>query len=692
MGMKLSELWRYTTRGNVQGIAFSNSSGVLAVADTMRYIYFLDRDGNLLKEEQKQMILSDASCSDGVFGFIDEGGRVYLYKDLSLWKEIYVGSGFEQGGCIEVLQDGFVACNMGCTYFDFNGVRIWGMHEIQKVAGLAVRGSEYVYAITLQDWKLYVLKQGEDFPVNEISYGEDVLDVAVHGNYLAVTTWHHLYLYDISDPENPAELWSVGGFDGARSIAFSPDGRYIAVSDMFNRKIKVFDLSGNLVLEKECEMNVSLITWWEDKIIATLGEDTIQNIVVAYKVLETTSDEEEEPSEEEEESGGGEEGAGEESEEGGESEGEESAECPILSQSGRFTLEEVWKTTAPLNLFASVQPTHDRSKVAFLSCSDSSCILEILNAVDGSKIASSALDYQPCVVTDSDAYGRVLVLCEGKVLIFDESGKKLNEYAVESDFTSNGFAKLVQDGFIVCGAGGCRKYDFSGKLKWSNTSISSLSSFGEPFLAVVGKYAVVADMMHHGVYSVDVDTGSVVSEVYMEYARGVSMCGSTGIVYPNSGFPRLLSVSDTGGISIGDDVDLYPAGRSYAFSPDCRYVVGQDYGVYTRINMVDLTKWEDTVDGTWFDPIFEAEFGTGCGMVADVKWIGDKLLVLFEDGTLKAFKVGGYIPPRVLRKVLEEKLFAQQVCMLGCAKPAGTDRVSINASGVATVSRIKPVI
>jgi hypothetical protein len=514
-----------------------------------------------------------------------------------------------------------------------------------------------------------------------VECNDEVRVWSVCNNLLVATCDGKVMVIDVSDPTNPSIKWSLNNVD-AWSAVSSPDCRYVAFVDTSDGyKLKIYDMqTREKVYEwlppSNYEVTLGMVTDWKAERIALLTTD---NEVVVIKVIE-------------EESGGGEEGAGEESEEGGESEGEESAECPILSQSGRFTLEEVWKTTAPLNLFASVQPTHDRSKVAFLSCSDSSCILEILNAVDGSKIASSALDYQPCVVTDSDAYGRVLVLCEGKVLIFDESGKKLNEYAVESDFTSNGFAKLVQDGFIVCGAGGCRKYDFSGKLKWSNTSISSLSSFGEPFLAVVGKYAVVADMMHHGVYSVDVDTGSVVSEVYMEYARGVSMCGSTGIVYPNSGFPRILSIDDTGKLELGLKFNLYPAGRSYAFSPDCRYVVGQDYGVYTRINMVDLTKWEDTVDGTWFDPIFEAEFGTGCGMVADVKWIGDKLLVLFEDGTLKAFKVGGYIPPRVLRKVLEEKLFAQQVCMLGCAKPAGTDRVSINASGVATVSRIKPVI
>jgi len=116
--------------------------------------------------------------------------------------------------------------------------------------------------------------------VNEIGYGEGALDTAVCGKYLAVSTDSYLYLYDLSDPENPRELWRVGGVNLVFQVAFSPDCKYIAVADLLNHKLKIFDIKGNLVLEKDFGKEVWSVAWWKDRIAVGLdGGD-----IYVYKV------------------------------------------------------------------------------------------------------------------------------------------------------------------------------------------------------------------------------------------------------------------------------------------------------------------------------------------------------------------------------------------------------------------------
>ncbi len=56
-----------------------------------------------------------------------------------------------------------------------------------------------------------IIKDGKI--VKEISYGESAWDTTVCGKYLAVSTLKHLYLYDLSNPKNPREIWNRGGFN-----------------------------------------------------------------------------------------------------------------------------------------------------------------------------------------------------------------------------------------------------------------------------------------------------------------------------------------------------------------------------------------------------------------------------------------------------------------------------------------------
>ncbi len=113
-----------------------------------------------------------------------------------------------------------------------------------------------------------IIKDGTT--VSSIDYSEDAEDTAVCNKYLAVSTWSRLYLYDLRDPTKPKGIWSKGGFDWARQVAFSPDCKYIAMADTYNNKLKIYNLNGNLVLEKSFSSTVVSVTWWKDRIAVEL--------------------------------------------------------------------------------------------------------------------------------------------------------------------------------------------------------------------------------------------------------------------------------------------------------------------------------------------------------------------------------------------------------------------------------------
>jgi hypothetical protein len=260
----LREAWSYETGQMVSALAFSED-GLLGVASYDRCAYILDQNGKLLNKVCGRYSMYDASYSNGIFGFVNGDGYAYLFKGSRFWKKVHVGNGYDVA--ITVLPNGFIVCRYRCAYFDFNGNKIWDV-DVRYVNNSPAVYKGYVYAA--DDYKLLILRLSNGSKINEISYGEHAWDTAVCGNYLAVGTETHLYLYDISDPANPRELWKVEGFDVARNVAFSPDCKYIAVSDVGNRRLKAFSVYGKLMYEKEYSAYVTAVAWWGDRIAVGL--------------------------------------------------------------------------------------------------------------------------------------------------------------------------------------------------------------------------------------------------------------------------------------------------------------------------------------------------------------------------------------------------------------------------------------
>ena len=273
--MRLTQLWHYKLSNSIEGLAFSEN-GNLGAALWNNCAYVFGPDGNLLNKICQYGGMSGVSYCCGMFGFIGWDGHAYITDENgNLIAKVFVGDCYDHK--ITMTEDGFVACRKGCAFFDFDGNKHWDL-ETGEVYNAPSYYNGYWY-VASDSWKrLLISKYGK--VINEISYGSSAYDTAVCGKYLAVTTNFYLHLYDLSDPANPRKLWRVGELDWVRQVAFSPDCKYIVVADSNKWKLEIFDIEGNLILDKSFGDYVWSVTWRADRIAVGLRKGDIY----VYKV------------------------------------------------------------------------------------------------------------------------------------------------------------------------------------------------------------------------------------------------------------------------------------------------------------------------------------------------------------------------------------------------------------------------
>ena len=271
----LDELFKLNTgSGEIHSLAFSDT-GNLGVATDKICAYVFDPNGTLLNKVCSTLYMRDVSYCCGKFGFINYDEHAYIMDENgNLIKKIKVGYDYDE--VIVMRPNGFLACDHRCAFFDFNGKKKWDVNIESAVKGPSYYKGYWYVADRVWN-RLFIIKDGTI--VNRISYRGSAEGTAVCGNYLAVVTWYNLYLYDLNDPANPKEIWKVGGIDEGWQVAFSPDCRYIAVADRYGHKLKIYNINGNLVLEKGYGDQdadwVTAVAWWNDRIAVGLFDGRV---------------------------------------------------------------------------------------------------------------------------------------------------------------------------------------------------------------------------------------------------------------------------------------------------------------------------------------------------------------------------------------------------------------------------------
>ena len=276
----LRELWEYKTNGAVRGLSFSKS-GTLGAAVWDHCAYIFDKHGNLINKicgHHKLMEYTSYCC--GKFGFVNMDGYVYITDERgTLLKKIYVGTDY----CASIVmrKETFLAGWRRVGLFDLQGNKLWDI-DVEGIWYGPSSYENYWYIADKAGSRLIIVRDG--VIINSISYPEYALDNDICGRYLVVSTWNHLYLYDLSNPESPEEIWVEGNINWPNEVSFSPDCRYIAVADFCDHELRIYSINGSLILKKNYGLNddyrVVSVAWWRDRIAVGLWDGR----VIVYKL------------------------------------------------------------------------------------------------------------------------------------------------------------------------------------------------------------------------------------------------------------------------------------------------------------------------------------------------------------------------------------------------------------------------
>jgi len=275
----LTKIWEHTNeKFSINKLAFSSSKN-LAFVSYSKCAYVFDPDGNLLNEVCGDSYMESVSYYDGKFGFTNWDEHVYITDESGgLIKKLKIGGDYTQS--IGLTQNGFLACRSKCGFFDFNGNKYWDL-EIRFVLNNPVFHKGYWFIPSHGLKKLFVVKNGEI--VKEIESEEYVNSVGVCDNYLAMSTYYTLNLFDIRNPEEPKRIWTKSNFNGANQVAFDSSCKYIAVANQNGKKLEIISLDKKTVLSREYNAEVTSVAWQEDRIAVGLW-DMFNGYVRVYKI------------------------------------------------------------------------------------------------------------------------------------------------------------------------------------------------------------------------------------------------------------------------------------------------------------------------------------------------------------------------------------------------------------------------
>ncbi len=176
------------------------------------------------------------------FAFINTDGRVFVVSPSGELLDV-VKVGEHENEAVLLLEDGLVACSERCSLYR-GGEKVWEV-ELGHVASSPARVGNVIYVPDEEHGKLFIIDLKEGNVVKELPYGEFAYSVDACNKYLLVGTASKAYLYELEKPEEPKQLLSLEGFEGAWAVAIAPSCDKFAVADASRYLVRIFDMKGN---------------------------------------------------------------------------------------------------------------------------------------------------------------------------------------------------------------------------------------------------------------------------------------------------------------------------------------------------------------------------------------------------------------------------------------------------------------
>ncbi|UXD21349.1 hypothetical protein IPA_03250 [Ignicoccus pacificus DSM 13166] len=528
----MSQVWSYDIGSSVEALAFSDN-GNLGAASVDRCAYVFDQSGNLLNKVCGDDWMNDISYANGKFLADNYDNYLYIMSERgTLIKKLEVGESYDDG--VTAFSQGFIVCDDYCAYYNWNYEKIWdtSVGSNTHTSGPAI-AKGYVYALAVDSGKVKIISLSSGSVEGSVTLDGDAYDVAACGNYLAAASQDKLYLYSLDDPTSPTLLWtkdiSLGDAD-YRSLAFSPNCKFLALADTNNDQVDIFNAkTGAIVYTKDFDRPTA-VAWWKDELAVAQKDGSIY--VFRLEGFKGP------------------------------------AYSPTPSSSTITGLTLLWRHG--FSGTADAVAIADNGNVGVANYDNCAYVLSKTGSVLGKYCGGDDVDDASYCCgkfgfADIDDYDYFL----------DVTGNYLKAIHVGDDYD---FAiTMLPNGFIACDDY-CGYFTYSGSQIWS-TELDGEARNGP---AVYKSYVYVPDYGEDEVEILSLSDGSVLNKMSFSSAvHDVGVCGKyLAVVTSNKLYLyKLTDPTDptylwsVGNIYINDEYS-----QNLAFSPDCRYVAVADTG------------------------------------------------------------------------------------------------------------------
>ncbi|UXD21754.1 hypothetical protein IPA_07620 [Ignicoccus pacificus DSM 13166] len=528
----MSQVWSYDIGSSVEALAFSDN-GNLGAASVDRCAYVFDQSGNLLNKVCGDDWMNDISYANGKFLADNYDNYLYVMSERgTLIKKLEVGESYDDG--VTAFSQGFIVCDDYCAYYNWNYEKIWdtSVGSNTHTSGPAI-AKGYVYALAVDSGKVKIISLSSGSVEGSVTLDGDAYDVAACGNYLAAASQDKLYLYSLDDPTSPTLLWtkdiSLGDAD-YRSLAFSPNCKFLALADTNNDQVDIFNAkTGAIVYTKDFDRPTA-VAWWKDELAVAQKDGSIY--VFRLEGFKGP------------------------------------AYSPTPSSSTITGLTLLWRHG--FSGTADAVAIADNGNVGVANYDNCAYVLSKTGSVLGKYCGGDDVDDASYCCgkfgfADIDDYDYFL----------DVTGNYLKAIHVGDDYD---FAiTMLPNGFIACDDY-CGYFTYSGSQIWS-TELDGEARNGP---AVYKSYVYVPDYGEDEVEILSLSDGSVLNKMSFSSAvHDVGVCGKyLAVVTSNKLYLyKLTDPTDptylwsVGNIYINDEYS-----QNLAFSPDCRYVAVADTG------------------------------------------------------------------------------------------------------------------